>query len=215
MHAPPLLLQQSEVSLVAFHVTLEFRHPVFEILFRRRRVALWAPVPEAAIDEQAHFLARPCHIGATGGFPLQAIATKPRFTQTLAHKQLGLGIFAFVALHARVGGGAHVRAFFRKRRKHAARLAATLARKRAVVARHRHVPQALAARLLYAMRTHGKARGDAFRLSPRARRARTGAEPACALAHDLRRRVQRSALSGARDRLFAACSRCLFVVVDH
>ena len=40
-------------------------------------------------------------------------------------------------LVARMGGGAHVRAFFWKRRKYAARLAATLARKRAVVARHR------------------------------------------------------------------------------
>ena len=99
MNAPAVSFERSDVLAVALDVSLELRGPVFHVLLRGRKIAVWASVPEASVHEHADFLAWPSDIGVPRDLPLQTVSAKPCRAQTFAHQKFGLGVGALIALH--------------------------------------------------------------------------------------------------------------------
>ena len=99
MNAPAVSFERSDVLAVALDVSLELRGPVFHVLLRGRKFAVWASVPEASVHEHADFLAWPSDIGVPRDLPLQTVSAKPCRAQPFAHQKLGLGVGTLVALH--------------------------------------------------------------------------------------------------------------------
>lgn len=99
MDLPASLLERTDVALVALLVVLELDDPVLDVALGRWQLAMRAAMPEAPIDEDGHLLARPRDVRPPRDLPLQAISSKPRLAQALAHEQLRLRVLAFVGLH--------------------------------------------------------------------------------------------------------------------
>ena len=99
MNAPAVSFERSDVLAVALDVSLELRGPVFHVLLRGRKFAVWASVPEASVHEHADFLAWPSDIGVPRDLPLQTVSVKSRRAQPFAHQKLGLGVGALISLH--------------------------------------------------------------------------------------------------------------------
>ena len=104
VYAPAVRLKRLDVSAVAFHVAVELRRPVLDVFLRGGGVAVGTAVPEAAVHEDAHLLARPGDVGAPRRLPLQPVAAKAGRAQPLAHQKLGFRVLALVALHRLVDG---------------------------------------------------------------------------------------------------------------
>ena len=104
VHAPAHRLKSGQVLGVALHVARELRLPIRDVFLRRAGIAVRAAMPIAAAHLDGHALARPGDIRMPRHLPLQTIAAQARLAQLLAHKQLGLGVLALVALHALVDG---------------------------------------------------------------------------------------------------------------
>ena len=107
MDAPSLLFETANIAFIAFDVTLEFRNPVLEIGLRHGRMAVWTAVPKASVDENAYLLSRVGDIRPSRDLPLETISAQARGAETLPDDELGLGIFALIALHALSHGGSN------------------------------------------------------------------------------------------------------------
>ena len=140
MDTPPLLFEAADIAFVAFDVTLEFRNPVLEIGLRHGRMAVWTTMPKTSVDENAYLLPWIGDIGSSRDLPLETISAQARFAKTLPDDELGLGVFALIALHALSHGGSND---FTRRRggmQNTTRTTSMLSYIGKVFAFHRHAP---------------------------------------------------------------------------
>lgn len=108
-HRPTRIDQRLVIAGIAGLVARELCLPEGHIALWHREVTMRAAMPEATIHEYCHLASRIAHVRSAGALlPVKSIARESRCAQSLTHKQLGLGVLAFVCLHHMACGDAHL-----------------------------------------------------------------------------------------------------------